>query len=84
MASLALYEHEIDAVELPTGAWGAFAKDPKNGLKKYGYPSYNTAEKTLIQLALENSAKPSFTYPSDYDYICSELSQSTCPDQHLH
>jgi cholinesterase len=32
------------------GGWAAFAKDPVNGLSKYGWPTYNSAGKFRIQV----------------------------------
>lgn len=54
------------------GAWAAFAKDPKEGLKTYedGWPVYNPKEDTLIRLAYHNmtGANLGSTYP--YDKEC--------------
>jgi carboxylesterase type B len=43
------------------GAWAAFARDPATGLSRsegaYGWPRYQSEEKTLVQLGLEGTAE---------------------------
>lgn len=52
------------------GAWAAFARDSKKGLKKYGWPEYETKGKTLVELGYANSPAPKFVEPSTYDAPC--------------
>ncbi|KAI1321702.1 cholinesterase precursor [Xylariaceae sp. FL0255] len=51
-------------------AWAAFARDPSEGLKAYGWPSYNTIEESLVQLALSDERQPVFISPQAYDSPC--------------
>jgi cholinesterase len=52
------------------GAWAAFAKDPKRGLKRYGWPEYDPTGKTLIRLAYNNSVGKHLSEPELYDSMC--------------
>ncbi|QSZ30725.1 hypothetical protein DSL72_000283 [Monilinia vaccinii-corymbosi] len=59
------------------GAWAAFAKDPKHGLTKYGWPRYEPAKKTLVRLAYNNQTGASLAKPSLYDAQCPPLSAAS-------
>lgn len=52
-------------------AWVAFARDPKKGLKKFGWPEFDLEKKTLIRLGYGNSPKPDFVLPEVYSRNCS-------------
>ncbi|KAH6724238.1 Alpha/Beta hydrolase protein [Leptodontidium sp. MPI-SDFR-AT-0119] len=52
------------------GAWAAFAKDPKEGLTKYGWPVYNTSQDSLVRLGYENITGPNLINPYRYDADC--------------
>ncbi|KAJ5714725.1 Carboxylesterase type B [Penicillium malachiteum] len=54
-------------------AWVAFATDPYNGLKKFGWPQYNSHEKTLVGLAYDNKLDVQFFDPQEFDSGCAEL-----------
>jgi cholinesterase len=61
---------EISVANYMRGAWAAFAKDPKNGLSNYGWPTYNTSRDTLIRLAYDNITGPNIINPYKYDADC--------------
>ncbi|KAF7524963.1 hypothetical protein PCG10_005314 [Penicillium crustosum] len=63
---------QISTGKYVRGAWAAFAKDPKKGLKSYeeGWPLYNPAEDTLIRLAYNNQTGANLGSPSQYDKGC--------------
>jgi cholinesterase len=61
---------EISIANYMRGAWAAFAKDPKNGLSNYGWPTYNTSRDTLIRLAYNNVTGPNVINPYRYDADC--------------
>ncbi|KAJ6072181.1 hypothetical protein N7499_010195 [Penicillium canescens] len=58
----------VKSYEYFLGAWVAFAKNPQNGLSKYGWPQFSFdcqtlqfCEPTLINLALDNTTQVVFT-----------------------
>ena len=51
---------EKEMISIMQGAWAAFAKDPVNGLKAYGWPKYVNGKDTLIRLAYNNNPKAEF------------------------
>ena len=61
---------EISIANYMRGAWAAFAKDPKNGLSNYGWPTYNTSRDTLIRLAYNNITGSNVINPYRYDADC--------------
>jgi cholinesterase len=61
---------EISIANYMRGAWAAFAKDPISGLTKYGWPTYNTSQDTLIRLAYDNITGPNLINPYKYDADC--------------
>lgn len=55
-------------------AWFEFSDDPKNGLSsKMGWPKFDPATKSLVVLGKDDSPKPEFVKPSDYDAPCSTI-----------
>ncbi|GAB7354517.1 hypothetical protein MBLNU459_g4983t2 [Dothideomycetes sp. NU459] len=57
-------------------AWATFAENPVSGLKKLGWPKYERNGKTLVQLALNESAAPVFGSPGAFDAPCADLDLS--------
>jgi carboxylesterase type B len=51
-------------------AWFSFCDNPSSGLTKLGWPKYDHAGKTLIQLGLGNVPKAQLTYPAVHDAPC--------------
>jgi len=51
-------------------AWATFADDPINGLKKMGWPTFDHANPTLIELAYNNSPSAQFESPAVFDDAC--------------
>lgn len=54
-------------------AWVAFARDPRQGLKEFGWPEYDSGRETLIQFGYGNSPKPDFVLPEIYSRNCSSV-----------
>ncbi|KAK0101374.1 hypothetical protein ONS95_006549 [Cadophora gregata] len=52
------------------GAWAEFVKDPKKGLKEYGWPRYNPKSRTLVRLGYQNLTGANLGSPADYDISC--------------
>lgn len=54
------------------GAWAAFAKDPKEGLKCYGggWPVYESGKESLIRLAWNDKVGIDVVNPEVYDSVC--------------
>jgi len=61
---------EVSIANYMRGAWAAFAKDPKQGLTKYGWPEYDTKKDTLIRLGYENITGVNVINPYRYDADC--------------
>ncbi|BCS26843.1 uncharacterized protein APUU_51554A [Aspergillus puulaauensis] len=63
---------QISTGKYVRGAWAAFAKDPKEGLKGYedGWPLYNPTEDTLVRLAYNNQTGANLARPYQYDKGC--------------
>ena len=53
--------------------YATFARDPKHGLEKLGWPQYDPMRETLVRLGYNNSAEPSFVSPQDYAEFCPPL-----------
>jgi carboxylesterase type B len=58
------------------GAWAAFAKDPREGLRGYGgergWPVHESGKETLIRLAWNNTVGISVVRPEVYDSVCQQ------------
>jgi len=59
-----------DLVPVVQNAWGAFARDPQNGLTKYGWPKYDPTGNTLIRLGYNGLPKAEFVKSTLYDESC--------------
>jgi cholinesterase len=51
-------------------AWASFAKDPHNGLKKLGWPTYDSGKPTLVVLGGRNSSAIRFVDRKIVDVGC--------------
>ena len=63
---------QISVGKYMRGAWAAFAKDPQKGLTTYGtgWPIYDPAKDTLVQLAYSNVTGTNLISPYNYDAYC--------------
>ena len=62
---------EIALSKYVQGAWVAFARDPVNGLINYGWPTYNPATATLVELGnVANQTGAVFTTSATFDAGC--------------
>lgn len=61
---------EIKLAKYARGALAAFAKDPKTGLKSYGWPQYNPKTKSLVQLGKGNKVGTFAVTPTTFDKGC--------------
>ncbi|KFY14064.1 hypothetical protein V492_02876 [Pseudogymnoascus sp. VKM F-4246] len=52
------------------GAFGMFARNPAEGLVKYGWPKYDVKGETLVRLGWENGVGPNPGKPEVYDAGC--------------
>jgi cholinesterase len=53
-------------------AWAAFAKDPKHGLTKFGWPVYDGTKETLALLGEGNKPDIKYVKGSKFDAVCEE------------
>jgi cholinesterase len=58
-------------------AWASFAKDPKEGLSKLGWPLYDSSKPTLALLGDNNKPDIKFVSPATYDSACEEYWKAT-------
>lgn len=61
---------EIRLAKYARGALAAFAKNPKTGLKTYGWPMYNPKTKSLVQLGKGNKVGTFAVTPAAFDKGC--------------
>ena len=64
---------EVEIGKYFRGAWAAFAKDPVNGLTKYGWPQYSPNTSSLIRIAYNNQTGPNLVTGNTYDIDCPGL-----------
>ena len=61
-------------VDVVQRAWYTFARDPKAGLTRdLGWPQWQPGHSTVVELGLDNSAKPRFVDPAVYDATCGNV-----------
>lgn len=60
------------------GAWAAFAKDPKNGLLQYGWPTYDPEKMTLVKMG-NGTAKAILAKGTEFDAACERPKNGTEP-----
>jgi cholinesterase len=65
-------EAEVEIGRYLRGAWAAFAKDPREGLRNYGggWPEYGEGEESLVRLAWGNQTGTNAVSPQLYDTGC--------------
>jgi cholinesterase len=63
-------EDELKVSKNIRTAWAAFAKDPKEGLTKLGWPVYQADKPTLVLLGDKNKPETQFVSPMKYDSAC--------------
>jgi len=51
-------------------AWSRFAKDPKDGLTKFGWPVYDSSKDTVVVLGGRNSSAIKFVNRKTMDTTC--------------
>ncbi|KAJ1713230.1 Alpha/Beta hydrolase protein [Aspergillus flavus] len=61
---------EVAASKYIQGAWVAFAKDPWNGLSKYGWPQFTSQNRSLVHLALDNRVTATIGSAEQWDSHC--------------
>jgi cholinesterase len=57
-------------------AWSTFAKNPKEGLTKLGWPIYDPSRPTLVVLGANNKPEITFANPNVYDGACDDYWKS--------
>jgi len=63
---------EIALSKYMQSAWVAFARDPRNGLSNFGWPTYAPTTNSLIQLGnFFNQSSATFGRGTDIDFTCS-------------
>jgi hypothetical protein len=64
-------ENEVKLSKYMQGAWVAFARDPTNGLGRYGWPTYNPSTASLAQLGgFYNPAAITYANATVVDFTC--------------
>ncbi|OBT56470.1 hypothetical protein VE04_02953 [Pseudogymnoascus sp. 24MN13] len=61
---------ELKLAKYARGALAAFARNPKTGLKTYGWPQYNPKTKSLVQLGKDNKVGAFAVTPAAFDTGC--------------
>ncbi|EKM81263.1 hypothetical protein AGABI1DRAFT_127276 [Agaricus bisporus var. burnettii JB137-S8] len=72
-AEIAKTPEEIALSNYMQSAWVAFARDPQNGLTDFGWPMYDPASDSLIQLGnFFNRSGATFGRGDQLDFVCSK------------
>ena len=69
---VAATQTEMQLSKYVQGAWAAFARDPANGLKAYGWPTYSPNTASLVRLGNStlNATGMVLGNSSDFDTNC--------------
>ncbi|KAF1809651.1 alpha/beta-hydrolase [Eremomyces bilateralis CBS 781.70] len=67
---------QVQVSKLMNTAWAAFAKSPKYGLLKLGWPLYNETENSLILLADKNGPGATFVPGGKFDAQCNLITNN--------
>ena len=54
-------------------AWAAFARNPREGLARFGWPRYDPDTVSLIRLGYDNRGEATFVKPDVYDRVCRNI-----------
>lgn len=68
--------NEDEMIRLVQSAWAAFARDPKCGLTKLGWPTFDPVEDSLIRLGYGNAPTAQFMDPTLYTAGCGNYTPS--------
>lgn len=66
-------QEQEDTVRLFQRALAAFVVDPREGLQKLGWPSFDTEKESWVKVAVGNQAVTTFAKPEKYDAGCGNV-----------